>query len=358
MKKKIMIIMAGLLLISLNVFADNVSIDSSGNVGIGTTSPAHRLEAVDSSISNDDPAVLGRHAVTDYYGVGVRGEGLYKGVEGAVMASGSSSYVGVDGYAGTSSGAGTLFGVRGYSIGGANNIGVYGSADTVGAAVNYGVYGYAEYGETNYAGYFSGNVHVSGTLTAGNKLFTQPHVKDPSKEINYIAVEGPEAMVFYRGTGELKDGTAVIELPEYFSLVAAENGVQVQVTSLSTDTYGIAVVEQKRDRIVVKELKDGKSSFKFNYSVTAVRAGFEEHQVVAANTHFKPEGNETAKDFEARYNSDDISTRAIKAMLISNGILTQEGKLNMAKLKELGWTVAEERTPSGRELKAGLLLKE
>lgn len=47
---------------------------------------------------------------------------------------------------------------------GAFNIGVQGTADQS-ASVNYGVYGHASGGTTNYAGYFSGNVYATGTIT-------------------------------------------------------------------------------------------------------------------------------------------------------------------------------------------------
>jgi len=123
----------------------------------------------------------------------------------------------------------------------------------------------------------------------------------------------------------------------------------------SADTYGLAVIEQSREKIVVKELKKGKDNFRFNYYVTAIRSGFEEHKPVVANTHFKPEKDETAQEFEARFAKDDMTTKAMRSMLISNGVLTQDGKLNMAKVKELGWTVAEEDSSSEQELKAELI---
>jgi len=46
-----------------------------------------------------------------------------------------------------------------------------------------------------------------------------------------------------------------------------------------------------------------------------------------------------------RFTKDDMSTKAVRSMLISNRILTKDGKLNMAKVRELGWTVAEVSTP-------------
>ncbi|MCY7408735.1 MAG: tail fiber domain-containing protein, partial [Chitinophagales bacterium] len=59
----------------------------------------------------------------------------------------------------------------------ADNYGVYGSATADGSAAgtvtNYGVYENASGGDVNYAGYFSGNAHVTGNLTvAGNVTIT------------------------------------------------------------------------------------------------------------------------------------------------------------------------------------------
>jgi hypothetical protein len=147
-------------------------------------------------------------------------------------------------------------------------------------------------------------------------------------------------MVMYRGTGELKEGMAVIELPEHFSVVAAEEGIQVQVTP-TEDCNGIFVRKTNRERIEIKELMNGKSNARFNYFVTAVRAGFEGHKPMVANTHFRPKENETAEDFRDRYRGDDITTKAMRNMLISNGILSEDGELNMKVVKELGWTVKE-----------------
>jgi len=152
-----------------------------GNMGIGTTTPSHRLETRDSTPSSDNPAIYGEHAVTDYYGVGVHGVGLYKGVEGSVSATGSSTYYGVYASALTNSGSGTTYGVYSSASGGTNNYGVYGLGDhgvlgkssaALGAGVRgensstgAGVYGWSSGG---YAGLFNGDVNVIGNITANN----------------------------------------------------------------------------------------------------------------------------------------------------------------------------------------------
>jgi trimeric autotransporter adhesin len=80
------------------------------------------LSSVDIIASNDNPAVLGQHNVTANWGIGVKGVGGYIGVRGE-------------------------------------------STLTGGVGTRVGVYGAASGGATNYAGYFSGNVYATGTIT-------------------------------------------------------------------------------------------------------------------------------------------------------------------------------------------------
>jgi hypothetical protein len=277
--------------------------------------------------------------------VGVQGEngnGNYGWLGGGVTGAGGVRSNGNYGYLGS-----TYYGVYGY-VTDSESHGVYGYS-----RYNRGVFGVSDYG---YAGYFTGNVHVTGDLSAsGTKPFIQPHPKDASKEIVYIALEAPEAVIMLRGTAQLRNGKSVIELPEHFHVVAAEEGMQVQVTPYSADTFGLAVVERSRVKIVVKELKNGQGNFKFDYFITAIRAGFEKHQPIVANTHYKPENNETAEEFEARYKKDDMTTKATRSILISNGILTEDGKLDMAMVKKMSWTVAEKKSFPDRELRTELV---
>jgi hypothetical protein len=115
MNKKILIFMAGLLLISNTVFAqDDVSIDSNGNVKTGVTNTSGNLEVTGAS---------GEHGIV-----------------------GSTSGTGAAGV---------------YGINTTNN--------------NYGILGYEQYGvygnsATGDAGFFQGNAHVTGNLTLDGSL--------------------------------------------------------------------------------------------------------------------------------------------------------------------------------------------
>jgi len=128
----------------------------------------------------------------------------------------------------------------------------------------------------------TGNLTIQGDLqVTGNKLFLQTHPTDPGLVIAYVALEGPEAGVYTRGSAQLQGGTAIIELPQTFSLVAAEDGLTVQLTCLD-ECNGLRVVSKTPTQIVVKELLNGSHDAHFDYLIQGVRKGFENHQVIRA----------------------------------------------------------------------------
>jgi hypothetical protein len=239
------------------------------------------------------------------------------------------------------------WGTAGFSVSG---VGIYGSSNT-----NYGAFFQSSTGTGLYAGgnsgsaaYFNGNVYVNGTLNKGSVGFVQPHPENPSREVVYAAFEGPEHAVFHRGIAHLKNGEVVIEMPDYFSIVAAEEGITVQFTPRSAESKGLAAVKVNRDRIEVKELFEGKGSYEFDFFITAKRAGFERHEPIQNNTHFNAD-NMSRGEFEARYSRDEMSIKLMRDLLISNGILTPEGKLNIETAARLGWTVKEGEFASAPE---------
>ncbi len=175
------------------------------------------VHAVNTTTSaNDTPAVYGQHSATDFFGIGVKGVGGYRGVEGRVSPTGSGAYTGVYGYISTSSGTGTNRGVYGYAYGGSSN---------------YGVYGVASGGATNYAGYFSGNAHVTGTLSKGGGAFKIDHPLDPeNKYLLHSFVESPDMMNIYNGN-VVTDGRgyATVSLPEWFEALNRDFRYQLTV---------------------------------------------------------------------------------------------------------------------------------
>jgi len=183
--------------LSLDVNGD-VSI-SGNSLGVGTNASSSIGTIVGQNNvtgGNDTPGVLGRHATTDYFGVGVKGEGLWRGVWGSVSATGSASYYGVVGSAHTSSTSGTTHGIYGYATGGANA----------------------------WAGYFAGNVGVTGDirysspqtryLSIPGNVFNEQYPVDQDEWYNYTYGYGYIGALVSPATSRTVYATAQINLPD------------------------------------------------------------------------------------------------------------------------------------------------
>jgi hypothetical protein len=100
-----------------------------------------------SSVTQDRVAVKGVSSPAPGWGVG----GLFE-----------AGWMGVAGYS-TVSGSGYRYGVSAYAHGGTNN---------------YGLYAYAPTTSGSYAGYFEGNMYVSGTITQASDLKLKTNIQD------------------------------------------------------------------------------------------------------------------------------------------------------------------------------------
>lgn len=173
------------------------------------------------------------------------------GVYGLAFAPGSS---------GIGSGA---FGIRGYASG-TNGGGVYGVATGTNGV---GVYGTVQSGATE-AGYFAGNVDVTGTLTKGAGSFKIDDPLDPeNKYLSHSFVESPDMMNIYNGNVILdRRGEAVVQLPDWFE--ALNRDFRYQLTCL----HGFAPVyidEEISDHHF--KIAGGKPGMKVSWQVTGVR---------------------------------------------------------------------------------------
>jgi|GEM_PF-1065146 len=125
------------------------------------------------------------------------------------------------------------------------------------------------------AGFRSSATNGNIEMYAQAKMFRIDHPNYRDKEIWYACVEGPEVAAYVRGSGKLIHGEVFIPFPEHFQAIIEPGSLTVIVTPNSTDTYGLAVVEKNEKGFRVKEFKDGKGNFDFDYEVKAVRKGYE-----------------------------------------------------------------------------------
>ena len=250
---------------SLEIYAGSaaprVTVDSNGFVGIGTTSPTRQLEVrateahaiygvCDHGAMLDYVGVTGQSVPVDFYGVGGRFEGGWLGLEAYVSPTGGHSYVGGN------------FNVGG---GSGNNYGVYSSV--YGTGMNYAIYGYKT-GGGNYAGYFSGNVYATGSITAGAARSRVDHPLDPENMyLNHSSVESPEMKTIYDGVVVLDaDGAAWVEMPEWFE--ALNMAFRYQLTCIGGHAPVYVAEEVQSNRF---QIAGGAPGLKVSWQVTGVR---------------------------------------------------------------------------------------
>ena len=160
--------------------------------------------------------------ICDVSGAGPKRAGQFS----ASSAAGSSDFTnGLYTYA-DSEGSGSAYGLLAYA---------YGS----GTGTKFGVYGYAGGGGTSYAGYFAGNVYVSGTLSKASGTFLIDHPLDPeNKTLRHSFVESPEDLCLYRGKAKLDSkGQATVKMPDYFAALTKEDEATISLTPIGSKPF-------------------------------------------------------------------------------------------------------------------------
>lgn len=207
----------------------NASTNSSLNAAIVVSNPAGAAISVTSS-SVYNPGIIAQ---------------TY-GNQAAIVGIQAASSGGANGVSGQST---SLNGVQGRSYSGSAS-GVYGENSAVGGG-GYGVAGRASgsgiavFGDkstpsTGYAGYFSGNVQVTGNFAvSGSKAFMIDHPLDPgNKFLVHSSVESNEMKNLYDGVTVLDAaGHARIQLPTWFEAVNGDFRYQLTAIGKPGNLY-------------------------------------------------------------------------------------------------------------------------
>jgi ribosome maturation factor RimP len=151
-----------------------------------------------------------------------------------------------------------------------DNIGVYGFVDgSSSGAFNIAVFG-GDFSSTglHYAGYFDGDVIVTGNLSKGGGSFKIDHPLDPqNKYLVHSFVESPDMMNVYNGNATTDaSGKVVVNLPSYFQ---AENvDFKYQLTVIGQFAQAIIGEEIHNNQFVIMT---DKPNVKVSWQVTGVR---------------------------------------------------------------------------------------
>jgi len=259
-----------------------MTIDKDGKVRIGPSLYAGTKPMLEVTTSSNFPGVYG-FSTSD---TGVFGESSDSyGVQGI-----SNNSHGVHGYSFNN------FAVRGIStnsdgVAGLNiqNFGNGVSGESSSSA-GVGVYGFNQSG--GYAGYFVGNVFVSGTINKAAVGFKIDHPLDPAnKYLYHTGIESPDMLNLYNGNLTTDaNGEATVTLPEWFE--ALNRDFRYQLTVIGAFAQVIVASKIKNNRFTIKT---DKPQIEVSWQVTGIR------QDAYANAHRMPIEEEKAEKERGYY---------------------------------------------------------
>jgi len=228
-----------------------------GTVGIGTTAPAALLDAEAPGVTSGS------------------GSAVLRGVGGTATGDGIGGGPGVVGYGGGGTGQEAYSdGPGGYFVGGDNAY----SGDGVDAFAGSG-----------YAGYFTGNVGATGSISGSLDGIRIDHPLDPAnKYLVHASVESSEMLNFYAGNiATNSDGEARVQLPGWFEALNTDFRYQLTVIG----QFAQAIVWQKIQNNTFT-IRTSAPNVEVSWQVTGVRKD--------AYAHVHPLVVEEEKDLPVR----------------------------------------------------------
>lgn len=211
------------------VQGDTTIATANGIVGTSTTGRS----AIWGTTSGQSSGVYGDANHLDGYGVfGINYAGAGTGVRGVC-----------DAYMGTGVEGSCSDPYWGYGVTGTAKYGVGGYAS---AANGYGIRGSDGSFIGALAGYFSGDVHVNGSVVKGGGTFLIDHPLDPeNKLLAHSFVESPERKNVYDGVAQADpNGECDIQMPPYFD--ALNQDFRYQLTAVGAPAPMLHVAEEIR----------------------------------------------------------------------------------------------------------------
>jgi hypothetical protein len=272
--------------------AVNGNLSATGSLSAGPISASS--SSTNAAVIATDTLGVGAGVGNSSSGTGVYGSGSQYGVYGNANAGPGNGSFGVAGYGTTGVyGSGDQYGVFGVAVTTSGNVGVYGNAGTGVYAVGYegpGVYAEANTqgwavdavntgsstgvlagtsSDKAYAGWFSGNVEVDGTLSKAGGSFKIDHPLDPANRYLYHSfVESPDMMNICNGNVTLdSNGEAVVTLPGWFE--ALNRDFRYQLTAVGAPGPNLYVAEEISENHF--KIAGGRPGAKVSWQVTGIR---------------------------------------------------------------------------------------
>lgn len=272
--------------------AARLVVDSIGQVGIGTKTPGSQLEVDAQSTSyggltangGSAPAGTTRTGSTGLTANGGTGDlttdASGNGGDGLVANGGASTSLSGSGIIANGA-SGQMTGEGGPGISASGGIGEADGTGGIFSGGNFSLNGdgiYAAAG-SGFAGFFSGDVSISGNLSKGGGSLKMDHPLDPANKYLYHSfVESPDMKNIYDGVTTLDtNGEAVIRMPEWFG--ALNRDFRYQLTCIGGFAPVYVAEELANNRF---KIAGGLAGLKVSWQVTGIR------QDAWANAHRIP----------------------------------------------------------------------
>jgi len=129
-------------------------------------------------------------------------------------------------------------------------------------------------------------IDVSGNLFCTGSVSPVIPVDGGSKKVALSAIEAPEKWFEDAGSGQLSNGSAVVQLENLFGQ-AVNTGIDYHVfVTPNGDCKGLYVSQKSATSFEVHELGGGTSSIAFDYRIMAKRRGFENVRMADKTAEF------------------------------------------------------------------------
>lgn len=197
-------------------------------------------------------------------GVGVFGSSPFTGVQGSVSSATGRALVAI-----SSATSGANFGLLATNASD-SGIAISGRALSTNSSTNtrIGVYGEAPAQTNSWAGFFQGNLNVTGSIFGASKSFRIDHPLDPAnKYLNHVSIESPDMKNFYDGVAILDAaGRATVSLPDWFE--ALNGDFRYQLTCVGGFAPVYIAREIENNQFVIE---GGTAGLKVSWAVTGIR---------------------------------------------------------------------------------------
>jgi hypothetical protein len=200
------------------------------------------------------------------------GQGIYTVAIGSYNIGGTKACTGITSFSNDASGAYNIGGSF-YSLGGsvvATGIELYADKGSNNPSyvigLNANVNGSGSVG--TYAGYFDGDVNITGNIAKAGGSFKIDHPTDPeNKYLIHSFVESPDMMNIYNGNATTDaNGTVTVKLPDYF--MAENKDFRYQLTVIGSFAQAMVGEEVKDNQFVIKT---NQPNVKVSWQVTGIR---------------------------------------------------------------------------------------